>query len=237
MSGARAVQGPVEDRELRVSADESRRVRLDRRVELADHAVRDHGLGLPLQHDRIAALELESVHREPSRRLAHEHLAERGRGLETLRGIHRVADDRVRALDVAREQARDDLAGVHPDPKREPHAVRPIEVVVQVEDRGLHRERGVDRALRIVLVRDRRAEYGHDRVTDVLVDRPLVPLDLAREGPEVAAEDRPQLLRVELLRERRRAGEIREEDGHDLPLLEERLVRLGGDLERGARRS
>src|SRR5207245_505153 len=115
--------------------------------------------------------------------------------------------------------------------------VRPIEVVVEVEDRGLHRERGVDRALRIVLVRDRRAEYGHDRVTYVLVDRPLVPLDLAREGAEVAAEDRPQLFRVELLRERRRAGEIREEDGHDLPLLEERLVRLGGDLERGARRS
>ena len=62
-------------------------------------------------------------------------------------------------------------------------------------------------------------------------------IDLPRERAEVAAEDRPQLLRVELLRERRRAGEIREEDGHDLPLLEERLVRLGGDLERGARRS
>src|SRR4029077_15715318 len=48
------------------------------------------------------------------------------------------------------------------------------------------REPGMDRSLGVVLVRDRRAEHGHHRVADVLVDGALVALDLPGEHTEIA---------------------------------------------------
>jgi hypothetical protein len=42
-----------------------------------------------------------------------------------------------------------------------------------------NRQRGADRSLRIVLVRRRRAEEGHDRVTDEFLDRAAVALEVA----------------------------------------------------------
>ena len=199
-------QGGIEPGELQLAPDERRRIRLDRHVEDADHPIGDHRLAFSLQRDRLALLELEAVHRQSSRRLADQHLAERCGRLEPLRGVHRIADDRVRPLHVAGEQTRHDLAGVHADAKRQTHPVFAIEVVIEPDDRRLHRKRREDRALGVVLVRDRRTEHRHHRVADVFVDRALVPLDLPRERTEVRAEDPAQLLGVELLRQRCRAG-------------------------------
>ncbi len=223
-AGLGLAQDRAESRELGHPADERRRVGLDRHVQHADDAVRDDRLALPLERDRLALLELEPVHREPSRRLAHQDLAQGRRRLEALRGVHRVTDDRVRALHVVGEQPGDHLAGVHADAQRQADAVLAIEVVVEAHDRGLHRERGMDRALGVVLVRDRRAEDGHDGVPDVLVDRALVSLDLPCQGAEVRAEDAAQLFGVELLRERRGAREIREQD-RDGPMPQSRVNR------------
>src|SRR5947209_6644372 len=121
------------------------------------------------------------------------------------RAATRGAHTGVRALDVAPEEPGDDLAGVDADPQRETHAVLALEVVVQRLDGTLHGERGADRAFGVVLVRQRRAEHGHDRVADVLVDRALVTSDLPRERVEVRGEDPAEVLRIEFLGEGRRS--------------------------------
>ena len=204
-AGDRAFQGGAEGRQLRLASDERAHVRLDLVVAAPDDAIGRDGLGLPLQRDRRERLELERVEGEASRRLGYEHLVQRRDRLEPLRRVHRVAHNGVRALDVAPEEPGDDLAGVDADPQRETHAVLALEVVVQRLDGTLHGERGADRAFGVVLVRQRRAEHGHDRVADVLVDRALVASDLPREGVEVRAEDPAEVLRIELLGEGRRS--------------------------------
>jgi hypothetical protein len=87
-------------------------------------------------------------------------------------------------------------------------------------------ERGADRALGLVAVRQRRAEHGHDAVAEVLVDPAAVLLDDAVDPLEEAAEQRVHVLGVELPAQRGVAGEIGEEH-HDLAPLAHRLVVLG----------
>ena len=52
-----------------------------------------------------------------------------------------------------------------------------LEVRVQGADRVDQLERGADGALGVVLVGDRGAPHGHDRVADELLDGPAVQLD------------------------------------------------------------
>ena len=109
-----------------------------------------------------------------------------------------------------RAEQHERLAGVDGDPHLE---------VVLLPRPVADRERRADGALGIVLVRDRRAEEGHHRVADELLDRAAVPLELAAEPLAVRREQRAHVLRVELLGPRREADEVGEEDRDDLPLL------------------
>jgi hypothetical protein len=79
-------------------------------------------------------------------------------------------------------------------------------------------ERGVAGALRVVLVRDRRAEEGHDAVAGVLVHRPLEAVHAVGEDLEEAVEDLVPLFRVELLCKIHRALHVGEQHGHLLAL-------------------
>jgi len=63
-------------------------------------------------------------------------------------------------------------------------------------------------------VRERHAEDGEHRVADELLAEPAEPLDLGvDEGEELALQD-AKLLRVDALGERRRPGDVGEENGH-----------------------
>ena len=64
-------------------------------------------------------------------------------------------------------------------------------------------ERRRDRALRRVLVRDRRAEERHDAVAGELVDDALDAVDLAEREREVLLEELAILLGIEALGDRR----------------------------------
>ena len=83
-----------------------------------------------------------------------------------------------------------------------------------VEDR----ERRADGALRVVLVRDGRAEDRHHRVADELLDGAAVALELLAHVRVVAAELGRDVLGVELLGPRREADQVGEQDGDDLAL-------------------
>ena len=92
---------------------------------------------------------------------------------------------------------------------------------------------GADCAFGVVLVRDRGAEDRHHRVADELLDGAAEALELVPEAGVVRAEQRAHLLGIHLLGARREADEIGEEHGHDLALLEPRLL---GRRERRAAR-
>ena len=92
----------------------------------------------------------------------------------------------------------------------------------------LHRERRVERTLRVILLCRGRTEGCHDRVADELLDRPAGVVDLGRHRVVEAVEEGARALRVLRVRELGRADEVGEENGRELPLL----ARLDGSRER-----
>ena len=86
------------------------------------------------------------------------------------------------------------LAGEDAGPGADARAERP--------DRVDELEAGPHRPLGVVLVGDRRAPDGHDRVADELLDRAAVAGDHLTGKLEVAGQGVAHLLRVALLGER-----------------------------------
>ena len=78
-----------------------------------------------------------------------------------------------------------------------------FELVVQDREAVAHLERGPERPQRVVLVQHGRAEDGHHRVADELLDRPAVPLERGPHLVEVARHHAPHQLGVAHLAEAR----------------------------------
>ena len=85
----------------------------------------------------------------------------------------------------------------------------------------MHREGGVDGALGVVLVGDRRPKDRHHRIPNVFLDGAAEALDVARRGSEIVRQVVAEVLGVEALAERRRIGEISEEDADETAALAE----------------
>ena len=136
--------------------------------------------------------------------------------LEPRGDVHGVAGDERASLPCA---AGHDLARVDADPQAEP-------VSEQLPEAPLHRERRVEGALRVILVRLGNAEHGHDRVARELLDRAARVTDLLGHRVVEALEHDARPLRVLLLSERRRADEIGEQHRGQLALggLHEAIV-------------
>ena len=90
------------------------------------------------------------------------------------------------------------------------------------------RERRANRALGIVLVRDRRAEHRHHRVADELLHRAAALLELGAQPLVVRPQDRLDVLRVERLGARGEADEVGEQHRHDLALAPHQRTRSVG---------
>jgi len=78
--------------------------------------------------------------------------------------------------------------------------------------RGVDIEGGPHRPLGIIAVGNRRPEYSHDPVADVLVDGPAIGADYAVDRVEISIEQRMRLFRVESFRQAREPGQISEQD-------------------------
>ena len=178
----------------------------------------------------VAALDLDlawlagdhGVADEAPGRVADERLARFGRLLEASGDVHRVAG---RPAAAGPRIADDDRAGVDADAHRDLETALGPEGCVQGRQRGLHLGGRPDRPERVVLVHDRDAEDGDDRIADELLDRSAVALEDRAHRVEPAAHDRAQRLRVEVLAEPGRAGDVGEHDGDDLARLARRLGR------------
>ena len=229
VTGAGALHRAVEHAELGLAPDEAR--------EPADRGGLEPGARLA-GPDQLEGLERvgEALDQQGPRRLhgdvalhelqrlAGEQGAARLRELLHARGEVRGLPDRgVVHVQIAADGAYHDLARVDPDPyahrhrqARDPGHVAP--------DRVLHPQRRVAGAKRVILVRQRRAEEGHDPVAQDLVDGALVVVDRLHQGFEDRVEDLPRFLRIPVGQELERALQIGEEHGDLLALAPERLA-------------
>jgi hypothetical protein len=94
---------------------------------------------------------------------------------------------------------------------------QPAELRLVVDGALLHLERGANRALRVVAVRDGCAEHGHEGISDHLVDEAVVALDHGAELRHARVDDLLQILGVLRLRDVRETGDIGEQDGGQPP--------------------
>ncbi len=167
----RAVEEFLDEAQLPVTADERRLEarRAQRSLCSGHHAQRSierHRLGLALQLVAARVLVGDRRLRGAFRRLADQHRARLGRGLNSRRRVDHVARDHALPLGAERDGGLTrEYAGTCLEPGAELGHSRD-----QVE-RGTHRPLGV------VLVCDRSAPDGHHRVADELLDRAAVPLD------------------------------------------------------------
>ena len=161
------------------------------------------------------------------------------RGLDPGGRVHQVAGDHALSFGPERHRR---LAGGHPGP------------CPQILGTDLHSQRdhglgqvdgGPHGPFGIVTLGGRRSPHGHDRVSDELLDRTAVaPHDLLC-GLEVAPQQIPNLLGIALLRERREADQVGEQDRDEPPLglrtgqgsgrRRGRLTRANGGQNRGWR--
>ena len=169
---------------------------------------RRDGPGLALRLDRVDLPILDRPLGCPVGLLADDDLVGGRGGLEPGCGVDDVAGrERLPRLRPGLE--RDEcLAGVDADPDLDAPLPAPV----------ADRERRPNRSLGIVLVRDRRPEDRHHGVSDELLDRPAVPLELRAHATLVATELGRDVLGIHLLRARREADQVGEEHRDDLPL-------------------
>ncbi len=124
-----------------------------------------------------------------------------------------------------------DLAGVDAGSVLETDSVVAHELLVQFAELVAHLGGGADRAQRVVLVHEWEPEDSHDRVADELLDSRAVALERSRHYFEVASHDAPERLGIKPFPERRRAGDVREQNGDGLANFGTLRLALG---ERGA---
>ena len=163
------------------------------------------------------ALQLEGLHRLGVDRMADEAIGRfpkqdltRRRGLlEACRRVDRVAGHEP----LPRPRvARNDLAGIDSGAIADRDAPPLLELVIERRQAFAHLDGGPHGPESVVLLRARKAEDRHDRVTDVLLDRPAVLLQSTAHLVEIAGHDLANRLRVQALRHRRRPPQVREED-------------------------
>ena len=122
--------------------------------------------------------------------------------LQPRRGVDREPG-RERRLGLVRE----DLARLDADADLE------AELAHRLDDS----ERRAHRALRVVLVRERHAERRHHRVARELLDDPAVRRDAVGDLVEEPGQPRANDLGIGARDELRRADEVDEEHGRELP--------------------
>ncbi len=133
--------------------------------------------------------------------------------LESGRQVGRLADRQAGARGIAGAGLAD-----HHMPGRDTDAnvrrVRRLDPLHRVDNI----ERRAHRANRVILMGLRPAEIDHQTVTEILRDVAVIALDDRRASLPISVQKGPQVFRVKLFGQRRRAHQVAKHDG-DLPAL------------------
>jgi hypothetical protein len=215
---ARALRGVEQEGELLLAADQLRASGLhDVDAELRSGRDRLPGpnwIGLPFRLDRFRLAVIDEVAGGAIRRFADEDAVHRRGGLEARRRVDDVAGRHPLPSQGTGAERDQRLAGVDRDPQ--------LQLFV-LQDPVANRKRGVQCTLRIVLMRDRRAEQRHHCVADELLDGAAEALELRTQPLVVRSEQRPYVLGIHLLCTRGEAHQVGEQHGDDLAFLTRRL--------------
>ena len=195
-SGDRTAELRVEGGDLAGPADERQvgRPGAPRAGGDREQPVGRDGFRLALQRQRLDRHDLDGVSYQPVGGLADQDLARRGGLLEAGGDVDRVAGGQ--ALGVA-GVAGDDFAGVDAGPVLQGDPELGSEGDVEVLQRLAHLGGRSHGPQRVVLVHPGQAEDRHDRIADVLLDRPAVALQDGLHRREVQREHLSQRLAVE----------------------------------------
>ena len=146
------------------------------------------GLGNAFDLRAAQVLQLEVALDEPRRVLRETDVPGLGERLHALRQADDVALRRVVHAQVVADAADHHLARIEADADAERHAVLRAHLVGVLAHRVAQVQRGVAGALRVVLMRDRRAEERHDAVAGVLVHGAFEALHAVGEDREEAVQ-------------------------------------------------
>ncbi len=216
--GPHAGKGVYQEVELLLAAEQRRLQLLDdvdpesrpRLIRLPD----PDRLGLSLRLDQAFVAEGDRPFGRPEGGLVHEDPVHRRCCLQARGRVHDIAGRHSLPRLGTCVERDERLAGGDPDPHLELSLL-----LGPLTDR----ERRANGPFCVVLVRDRRAEQGHDCVPDELLHCAAEALELRAQPLVVRPEDRLDVLGVERLGARGEADEVGEEDGHDLALAASRV--------------
>mmetsp|Transcript_67065 Transcript_67065/g.112271 ORF Transcript_67065/g.112271 Transcript_67065/m.112271 type:complete len:372 (+) Transcript_67065:461-1576(+) len=130
--------------------------------------------------------------------------------------IHGVAEAGVVHAVATPEVADEARPGVNAHAERDLRVPVRLPRVVQPEDGGLHRERGVDGVALLVVAAVGGVPHRHHSVPDELVDSAVAPHNVVAHHLEVLAADVGECLRVSVLADGAEALDVAEHDGQHL---------------------
>ena len=218
-----------EDRELALAADEwnAGEDALACRARRRDCTPGLDRLGFAFRHNRRQLLVADRGDRRAVRLFANDDRPHGGGLLQARRCVDHVARNHRLAGTRSGVEGDDRVASVH----RRPDLEVELRLLLVHRSHGVaHGECRADSALRVVPVRCRRAEDGHDRVADELLDNPAERLELVLHRRMERREDCAHILGIELIRASGEADQIDEDHADNPPLL----TRRGrGGVERG----
>src|SRR6476659_9648592 len=171
---------------------------------------------LALELQRLHRLDLDGVAHQLVRRLPDQDLTGGRRLFQPGGNVDGVAGHEPLA---GGDVARDDLAGIDPGAVLQTDAVVLLEPFVDHLEGFAHLHGRPNRAQGVVLMQPWQPEDGHDRVADVLLDRPAVSDEDGAHGLEVDREDLAESLAVQALAERGGALQVAEDDRDDAAVL------------------
>ena len=170
--------------------------------------------------------ELEVALAQSLRRLTSRDRTRRRRSLHPRRQIGHMTDRRVFCMASGLYRPHHHLARVHPNASFNGNLALRAQTVGVATQLLLHRQRRMKCALRMVLVRDGRAEQREDAVAGRLRDVAAVAMHRRHHKLQHRVDDRARLLRIEIAHQLGRALDIREQRGDRLALAVQTLRRL-----------
>ena len=142
-----------------------------------------------------------------------------GDGLHARGEINGVTDRRVFSLPVAGlDRTHDDFAGVHASPDLDWRSAFGAQAIAHAPDLVLKPQGRVERTLRMILMRHRRAEQSEDAVARRLNHVTVVAAHRVDHQPERGIDDGSRFFRIEILPKARGVDDVDEERGDELAL-------------------
>ena len=137
--------------------------------------------------------------------------------------MRRITDGRVVHPQVVADLANHDETRVHSDADFELFSQRrrPADTLLH---RALNAERSQDRPVCMIFAGERRAEERHEAIAEELVDRALVAVDFIEAELKKSFQQTVHRFGAQDFGQRRRVGQVAEEDSDLLALALERVA-------------